>query len=88
MSDHNLSDQSMQTQIRHDFVVIYRQSMKTRVTIGKILKWHFKSCLDFVVFYHKSMKTRVTAGKVIVRKIFIWSCFFLLTNMRDKECLA
>ena len=44
MSDHYLSDRTTHTQIRHDFIVFYRQSMKTRVTKGKILKWHSNLC--------------------------------------------
>ena len=57
--DHNLSDRSAQTQIRHDFVVFYNRSMKTRMTIGKILKSYFKSCQSRLRLY-KQLPSKVS----------------------------
>ena len=58
VSDHNLSDRSAQTQIRHDFDVFNHQSMKTRVTTGKILKSHFQSCQSSLRLY-KQLPSKV-----------------------------
>ena len=46
-------------QIRHDFVVFYHHSMKTRVTIGKTFKWHFKSCQSSPRLY-KQLPSKVS----------------------------